>query len=427
MPRPGSIFGNLVALMSALVLGKVSGFVAGVYLARVLGRAAFGEIAFVLALLAHAVIVVDFGLSAYGCRAIAQRAGRLADLLSAALAVRLLAATGLFAAAAAAVLLCPGEGRLTRLLVIAAAALFPAALTPDWVFKGLERMVWTAVWDFAPKVLYLLALVWLVHGPADLAAVAWARVATDAVICLGLLLILWRLVPVREAVAARLTAAGLGRLARGSAPLFLAAVMNQVYLSVDVLFLGGLRSMAEAGLYKAVYQLIVVPPVVFYVFTSVYQPVLARTVQAEPRAFHRHVRVLLVWAALAGLVLPAALALGSGPLLRLVYGPEYGAGAGAMRILLGSVWFECTAAVFAVATVAGGGEAQVCRCATAAALVSLAANAVLVPRYGIHGAAVARCGAYGVLCLSLWLACRRRFRTAPGTAGTGEAGGGGAP
>lgn len=173
---------------------------------------------------------------------------------------------------------------------------------------------------------------------------------------------------------------------------------------------GGL---ADLGIFSALASLIVVGQTVVSALGNVASPRLARLHGAGDIAgFLRLLLAITACGAALGLAGVALAALFGGPLLRLLFRPEYGAHAGALVVIMAG-------AIFAyVAWFAGFGltAAQLFReqipLLGAVCLSAWLAAAVLVPRYGVTGAAMAFAVSMAVqaigAALILWYALRRQ-------------------
>ncbi len=195
------------------------------------------------------------------------------------------------------------------------------------------------------------------------------------------------------------------RFWRAALPLGLAGVCQQAYFWVDNLFLRGLRSHEELGLYNACVRLLTFAVLVATLATTAALPWLA---QHERRGELGASVDRLAWPPFVlacvgvGLVYPH-----SGELLALVFGEPYRAAAPTLRWLWFAVLVIYVGAGLLTALVAAGRTKEVLFSTGTALLVNLVANACLVPSYGMEGAAIATVATEGVLTLLVYVLLRR--------------------
>ena len=171
---------NAASLYAVQFCRKIFPLISIPYLARTLGPAGWGTVAFVQSLSEFLVLWIEFGFNLSATRDIAhhryspEECGRIATGVMG--AQILLAITG--AAMAGFVALqfpaLRGDSRL-----IAAGLIYAVAqgLMPLWFFQGLERLTSAAILEVIGKALALAGLFLLVHGTTD----SWKVLALQAI------------------------------------------------------------------------------------------------------------------------------------------------------------------------------------------------------------------------------------------------------
>ena len=167
---PAGITQNVIALYGVQAGRKLIPLVSIPYLARVLGPAGWGTVAFVTALAEFIVILVEFGFNISATREVARNrdcpetCGKvMAGVVGAQM---LLAAAGVILALA----ISPWIPLIAGKPLLLGAGLFYAVaqgFAPHWFFQGLERMRLSAALEISGKLAALGALFVFVHGPAD--------------------------------------------------------------------------------------------------------------------------------------------------------------------------------------------------------------------------------------------------------------------
>ena len=189
---PGLVLKNIAALYGVQAGRKIIPLATIPYLARVLGPAGWGEVAFVTALAELIVIVIEFGFTLSATRSIARHRDdpqeRARITVGVLCAQMMLAAIGVSIAIIASrfiPLLRDHPPLLLAGLVYAVAQ----GMVPLWYFQGTERIRLAAAIEVSAKTAGLLALFFFVKGPQH----AWRALAIQAVSPIACLVIGLRL------------------------------------------------------------------------------------------------------------------------------------------------------------------------------------------------------------------------------------------
>lgn len=177
--------------------------------------------------------------------------------------------------------------------------------------------------------------------------------------------------------------------ARALVPLMLVSAMYTVNSRTDQAMIGGMIGSAAVGVYSAAVR--VADFVIFFIvaINAMLAPTAARLyAKKDTGELQRIVTVTARW--IAGLSIPAAVALLvlSGKILAL-FGPGFPAGAWALRWLCcGQIVNACAGSVTLLLTTTGY-ERDALKGIALGAIVNVIGNAVMIPLYGINGAAIA--------------------------------------
>lgn len=179
------------------------------------------------------------------------------------------------------------------------------------------------------------------------------------------------------------------RLLGYSVPLVLALLFASLGNRSDILLLGYYVPSAQVGIYGAAFQAASILALVLQSFESIVQPFFSqRIAQADQAGLNRVYHDMLRWVGMTVLPLFLLMSLCAEPLLSL-YGREYEAGAWCLIVL---ALAQCINSVTAPAhglLVLSGHSRLVMWNSLIVAVVQIALNALLIPRYGMIGAAVA--------------------------------------
>jgi O-antigen/teichoic acid export membrane protein len=376
-----------------------------VLVARHLSLRNFGDLAILLALGAVFMVVSDPGLQLVLAHHVA-RSGRIgADVLRRVLIRRQVA--GLVCAALTAGLYMlvasdrdPAVPALFTISILCT-TIYASALT---AYRALGRVALDGANEVVSRVFVIIVgTLWLSHG-GGLRAV----VATYALADAGSALVIYLLIKRRFLVS------GEGRASidlglRATAPLALVFITQVVYYKIDTYIVGLVKGSSAAGLYGAGYRFLegaLIPAAA--VGSVIVAHIAGRTHAAVDRDSRRYaaIAVAVTLPLIVGGVIVSSAA------LRDLFGPNFSRASTTTVILLVSAL--PSAVVAAYSPVVGLVNRRSFAVGAVVALVlNAGANLVVVPRYGLPGAAWVNVGSQ--LFLAVWLidVVARKRRTAP--------------
>ena len=380
------ILRNFLSLTAAQVVGFVCGLATTIVLARNLGPDSFGILGFGQAFIGFAGIAVVLGTDTYGTREIARDRTCVGPLVGEILGLRIVLAALVIPALVGVAFAVGHGGVVTRVLSLQALGLIGTVVILDFVFQGVQQMGAIAVRQTIAPLLVVAGAATLVHGPGDVYIAALLPPVAVLSTSLWLMRRMHRhIAPLRVRFDRRAWAGWI----RAALPIGLGGLSITVFQYTDVLMLGFAVPQADVGRYVALGRLYIVVVSVGNLLVAVFAPVLAQLGTAEigaRRAAYRHFAVSVL--VLAG---PAAslLAVFPGDAVRLFFGAGYTTDPAVLSIImLSAVAFTVTAATSA-ALVAWDDQLFHAKALGTAAAANVALNALLIPHYGLWGAAAA--------------------------------------
>jgi len=374
---------NFMILGSGELIGRLIGFAAMVYAARMLQPETYGVIGFALAVVLYFHSVVDGGFELYGPRLVAEGEHDTGELwttiVGSRLVVALLSGLGLTAFA---LLVLPSPER--EVLALYGFTLLGLALSTRWIHVGLDRGLPVAASKIVYGVLTLVFIVWWVRGPGDVEKVPVAYALADLVgaIMLGVWLFAVGVRPRRFRLDLAKSAW------REAAPLLATVILGLFIFNADFILLRVFRGRAEVGFYLAAYALISFLGQLGNVAKLSLIPTLSRVrdqpeVEAEINA-SALARVSLV-------ALPVAVGgfLVGADLIRELYGAQYHPAGLPLQILIWTIAGLLWRSTFEAFLIARDRQKLILQSTGLAAALNLSLNLVLIPSYGLVGAAVA--------------------------------------
>ena len=426
----GRVVKNSVTPMAAQVVSRLVDFAFAVFMLRLLGPAEYGNYAFAVVLIGYFAILSDFGLGTLLTRDVARNLGDAGRYLTNVLAVRLALCIAAAPVLGGVLWVYSRYFGLAESAVLAAllflVSLFPSAVsaTISSLFSAYERM------EYAALVSVLTTLIRVAAGVAALAvfeggvvglAVASVVASTaTAVIFFGLFLrfSLGASMQADDSVGANLVFAPpspLGEykirpyemavgeaplsswqrpdlgfswsLMGSSFPLMINQFLNTIFFRVDVLFLQALHGSAAVGYYSTAYKfvdgLIIIPSL----FTLALFPVLSRHAAASPEALSRtHTRAVKLLL-LVALPVSVGMTLISDQLILTFFGPDFAPSILALQVLIWFLPFSYVNGVTQYVLIAAGRQRFITVAFLIGTAFNIVSNLVLIPRYGLLGAA----------------------------------------
>lgn len=300
----GRIFRNFLNLGVTNVAGRVLGFVAVVYLSRVLLPQGFGEISLALAIVSYALLLLNQGFNTYGAREVARDKSRSLELVNAIVTMRLVLSIIAFLLTVVAARLFVVDPEIRSLTILYAITLFCTALTLDWVFWGLERLSVVSIAQIVGSGVYVAGLLFFVRSQAEIYFVPLSNVAGVAT-TLSITNIFYRkrIAPFRFNFDFELWKGTL----RASIPMGMSTVVISFYTYFNHILLGAMTTTRDVGIYSAAYKVFELVSIVALFTWQAFFPSMSQTFSSKTREqlqqlSERFVRVMLTFGVPIGLV-----------------------------------------------------------------------------------------------------------------------------
>ncbi len=399
---------NSVWLLMARLLTTALSLAFFALLARRLGDVGLGRYALIMAVVFVGNVFTTFGIDTLLIRSLARQDGASQALPGVALRLQLLLSMAFIGAIWLFAGLLPDAASVTAwALRIAVLGLLPLAVVTVYsaALRAYERMdLYLALQVLTTLAFTVIAGATLLTDGGGLVEVAVIYVVAQ--IGSALLAAILSRIGLPAPVSLRGRGGALIRRTLHSAwPLALLTIAAVLYQRVGVLLLSLLAGDGLTGEYAAAMRIVEGLKIPHQAALGALFPMLARAPavlasvdQGTTRLFRR-----AGWA-LAGfsLVAAAIVGLGTGPIIRLLYGPDFEPAATALAVLLWSLPLYTVSAVISLDLVAAGQERKVLRSLTAGLIAAAALILVLLPTAGLVGACMGVIGGELVQAGSLW-------------------------
>ena len=409
--RPGSGSG-LLANTGALLASRLSiaalGWLGTVLIVRTLSVHDYGKFTLVFGVLGVLTVVTDMGIGRLALAGMVERKAGRDAFVGSYILLRLVLGVAGYLLAIGFVLLAGYPPDVAAATAVAGVVVLVATPSNAYgtIFQAYRRMGGVALAQAVSRVAQLALIAAIAAAGGSLLLFTLPAVLAEALMLAWLAPAAHRLVRIRY----RPDPGTWWRLFREAAPLSAGAALATIYYRLDSIMLSKLDGFESVGIYGIAYKFVDLTHAVAVAMTTAILPLLVAAWPDRMDAFRATVRRgAVVLGLLAGLI-AVEFMLFAGPLIRLLYGPGYVAGADAARItvLSGCLSFVTSLALFVL--VAAGRHARYPVIALAGLLVNVALNLALIPRYSYLGAAVAT--AATDLVVAVWIA--RTVRRVPG-------------
>lgn len=353
--------------------------------ARAFGPSTYGLIAALTGAASYAGLVITFGFHLTGPRLIARTPKDAAALSEAFSSVFLgqiglaVLATGVGFVTLAGWVSSGGAGAIAAVLLVGVAA---SALTPMWMFVGLQAVSAVILPQLALRSLATVAVLLFVRGPNDALLFVGVNAVCAILICVCALVNLSR----RGIVLRGTPPACVLAVIRGAGRLFASAVAINLYTATNVVVVGLMLGPTAAGYYALADRVRGAVVGVFDPLSQSIYPYLCGTDATADRDRHRRLffRVLVILSLLAA----SALYLGSPFIAAFLGGEQFGHTVPLLRILSLTPVLICLSNIFGIQTMLPEDmEKELAVIVTGAGLAGIVLLVCLVASLGLDGAA----------------------------------------
>jgi O-antigen/teichoic acid export membrane protein len=392
-------------------------------LGRYLGDSGFGVLYLALSFTGLFSVLVDFGLQPLASREIARAHGLVSQYLLHGVVLKLVLWMVAFVAIQASIAGLDYSDQTRQVITIYSVTMGLTSLHSllAALFRGLERLGHPSIGTVIEKVITAAVGIVLLARGSGVVEMAWVILLGAAAHVSWLSVALLIRLPIRLAPNPLL----LRHLLIGGLPFAAYSVMSTIYWRIDAVMLSKMTDDAIVGWYGAAYRLSdtlgFLPHIVA---ASVMMPIISRVSRRSATetkiAFEKGLNVLL----LAGIPLCVGLVMLAGPILELIYQkPEFLNATPVLQILAFALLLEYVNSATGWALISLDRERQLLLVPTAAAVVNIALNLLMIPLWQHVGAALATLisealiGASFLALLPKWLLSRKSLDVALKTAG----------
>jgi PST family polysaccharide transporter len=398
---------NTVAVLVGRGLGIVCAGAASVLLARYLGVERSGEYAAIYAYLALFTWLASFGVGPLIAKEAAQDRKAAGGIVATGVRIAAVFAVFTVALALACAPLANLGGKLFSLVAIAAVEVLLMGIVglPGTIFQVDLRQWYPSAFSVVRQALWLGIVAALIWAGAPLVYVILGRLAAAGVEG-GLN---WHfghrfLEGPREFLSPVAK-----RLLTGGFVVTLTILATNIYMRIDQVMLHRMVGDAALGQYAQAVRVSELFEALPAAFGSSLFPLLCISL-ADPPRFRRHLDLGYRYMILAAAALCITLSIGARPIIHALYGAPFAPAAPLLAVLIWSEVAIFFASTLCNALLAAGLQRFILFPVISGAVINIALNFLLIPRWGALGASYATVIAYG----ACWTLAFLPFRTTRG-------------
>ncbi len=391
---------NFVSLSVAQMISQAVLFLVIVYLARILGAANFGKIAFAQAVVLYFTLIANLGLTTLGIREVARNRDKIDNYVGNILSLRLVLALLSFFLLLAFVGLIHETVEVKYLIIFFGFSLFSSALLLGWVFQGVEEMGFVAISRILDKFLYGALIFLLIKGPQQILTIPWLYTG-GSFLASGFLLYIF--IKQFSRPRLRFNLPFWKKMLRQSLPMGAAFIMIQVYYNFDIVMLGFMKNDEVVGCYNAAYKIVLFVWAFIPIFINVIFPLMSKYYQQSKEKLEHLISSATRLMSLIAFPLGVGGTLLARPIMSFLYGEEFNNGVIALQILIWTVVVIAIRCTYEQSFLACDREKRYFWGVMVGASSNIALNLVLIPYFGLKGAAIAT--VISELVFSLYMFC----------------------
>ncbi|CAD5109709.1 hypothetical protein PSEWESI4_04015 [Pseudomonas carbonaria] len=373
-------------MLSEQLLRIVAGVFVGIYIARYLGPELFGALSYVLAISAFILAVVRLGMDAVLVR----------DLVGEVERERLMGTA--FWLMTAAALICYSLAGLTfwgmdevgdvrlYLFIASVSAFFLPFLSIDYFYQSQLKSKYSACCKTVTLFFMSLVKLWLIYVEADLFSFVLASLF-DHVLLAGLLLLIFYK-GYGLSFLKNFSWKSAKEMLVSAWPMVLTAVASLIYMRIDQIMIRNMLGLYEVGIYSAAVKIYESWIVIPYIITVSLLPAIVKVKAGDEVIYKKRIAQLfgfVVWISILAAVVTCFL---SEHLMVLAFGEAYRPSAAVVNIVMWTAVFASIGSVSARYFNVEKMERKIALRTLIAASMNVCLNWLLIPLYGIKGAAI---------------------------------------
>lgn len=398
---------TLVSNFTYLSILQVAGYVFPIitlpYLAKVIGVAKFGEIAFASAIILYFQTIVDWGFMYSATRDIARNRDNveeISQIFSNVLWSKLFMMILSMIILIILILTIPMLHKISTLLLICFCLIPGHIMFPDWLFQGLERMKYTTLLNLLSKLLFTVAVFLFIKDEADyIYQPLFISLGYLMSGCIAMYIIIFKW----KIKLQRPNYVEIKKTMKNSSDIFINQLMPNLYNNFSVMMLGIFGGPAANGQLDAGSKFVNISSQFMSIITRVFYPFLSRKINIH--AIYAKVNIWL------SVFIAIILFLSAPIIVKIFLTPEFSGAVLIIRIMSLSIVFLTLCSVYGTSYLILNGEEKKLRKITIiSSLIGFSMSIPMIYFFDYIGAALTITTTRGILGFSSYFASKNTYR-----------------
>ncbi len=379
------IIKNLFSLTMAEVISKAIGLITTAYLARAIQPEGFGIIGFASSFVAYFTLLVNLGFDALGTREIARDREVIRKYVNNIVTIRLILAVFGYATFLIVVMMIDKTSLIKTVLMVMGLGIFANAFLLNWVFQGIEKMEVIALRQILTSFLILIGVVLLVHDYND---VIWFVLVSVFASTINTVWMLKLYIRSFGKIKLSFDTVFWRWMLRAALPMAFSSFMTAIYYNLDIVMLGFLKTEHEVGLYNAAYKILLMGIIPANIICKAFFPQIARSLndKAKMISLMKKYSVLMF---IVGFFLASGGITFAKDMIVVIFGASYLESDLVLKILMVNLVFVYINITYGNPLLAWNKQKTYMYAISLGGVGNIILNMMLIPAYGMAGAAVA--------------------------------------
>jgi O-antigen/teichoic acid export membrane protein len=378
------IIKNSGAMLFSMGASQLISVIVTAYISKVLGPEGFGKISMSFSIIVFFTFLTNLGLPLYGSREIARTPDRISGHINNIFTIRLILIVFAFIVLLPFSYFFDNAAETQKLLLLYGLLIVPSGLMMDWVFQGLERMSYIALARLVSAAVYMILSIVFLKSADQILLVPCFQVAGELVAALLLILIFSR---ERSIPRLDLNLDRCKDIISHSWPIGVSMILIQVVHYLDKVMLGLMRSTVEVGYYSASYKIIMMLLMIGAIYHDVMFPVFSASYKRSIDSLQKLYDITVKLMVTVSLPLAVGGTILAEPIITWIYGPEYLHSVFIFKLLIWNVALGYLTMIYSKGLIAIDKQRQRLRIDVVQASIIIVFNLILIPKYGMVGAA----------------------------------------
>lgn len=380
---------NTLWMLSDQVLRLVAGLVVGIWVARYLGPTQFGVMNYVVAFVAIFGVLAKVGLDNILVRDLVDRPEQSDVYLGTAFWLKITASLLTVLLIAGYVVFSNEDNEIKAfMLILATSVIFQAFEVVDFYFQAKVASKFSSICKTVQLLISSAVKIYLIYIKADLIFFIIVLVA-DQVTLAATQATVYRIVAGNVRFLGRFSTSAASQLLRNSWPLIFGSIFIMIYMRIDQIMIMRMLGELENGLFSAAVRISEAWYFVPVIITNSLLPAVINAKKTSNELYYARLQRFFDFMLIVGILFAVFVTCFSHLIVTLLFGNEYAAAAGALTI-------HCWAGVFVSLGVSTGNwvisenlQHLTLWKTVAGSVLNIGLNFMLIPLWGIEGAAIA--------------------------------------